>query len=213
MRLPFRRPVGLLPAAYTLLVTKAKRVTGTNGVLSSASEVDPFGADAGGYSSAFQPRKVTSYERDPNGTDEAMFRRYNRWHARFDQPDPYEGSYNPTDPQSFNRYAYVRNNPVSFVDTNGLDLCYTDIDGQRVCIPDYHEDGGTVYGDDPSRGLNSPFPGDHDLFPGREIAVEVGADGPGGVDVGGIGGGVTTTIMVDLAVLNKCTKLLSASRP
>jgi hypothetical protein len=50
-----------------------------------------------------------------------MFRRSNRWHSRFDQPDPYDGSYDSTDPQSFNRYAYVQNDPVNFVDPTGLD--------------------------------------------------------------------------------------------
>ena len=49
-----------------------------------------------------------------------MFRRYNRWHARFDQPDPYEGSYDLSDPQSFNRYSYTQGDPVNFVDPSGL---------------------------------------------------------------------------------------------
>ena|SRR5688572_14378761 len=49
-----------------------------------------------------------------------MHRRYNCWHSRFDQPDPYGGSYDLTDPQSFNRYSYVQNDPVNFVDPNGL---------------------------------------------------------------------------------------------
>ena len=49
-----------------------------------------------------------------------MHRRYNRWHLRFDQPDPYSGSYDMTDPQSFNRYSYVQNDPVNFVDPLGL---------------------------------------------------------------------------------------------
>ena len=34
-----------------------------------------------------------------NNSDEAMHRRYNRWHMRFDQPDPY-GGYDMTNPQS-----------------------------------------------------------------------------------------------------------------
>ena len=68
----------------------------------------------------FQPHTYNTYERDTNGADEAMFRRYNRWWSRFDQPDPYDGSYNLTDPQSFNRYAYVHNDPVNRVDPTGL---------------------------------------------------------------------------------------------
>ena len=50
-----------------------------------------------------------------------MFRRYNRWWSRFAQPDPYDGSYDIGNPQSFNRYAYVQNDPVNFVDPQGLD--------------------------------------------------------------------------------------------
>jgi hypothetical protein len=52
-----------------------------------------------------------------------MFRRYNRWHSRFDQPDPYDGSYELGDPQSLNRYAYVQNDPVNFRDPEGLKKC------------------------------------------------------------------------------------------
>jgi RHS repeat-associated protein len=87
----------------------------------STIELDPWGADTPrSNNAAFQPRKFTSYERDGNGSDEAMFRRYNRWQSRFDQPDPYDGSYDATDPQSFNRYAYVQNDPVNFTDPTGL---------------------------------------------------------------------------------------------
>jgi len=83
--------------------------------------MDPWGADTNrSNNAAFQRRKFTSYERDGNGTDEAMFRRYNRWQSRFDQPDPYDDSYSLANPQSFNRYAYVQNDPVNFVDPSGL---------------------------------------------------------------------------------------------
>jgi hypothetical protein len=49
-----------------------------------------------------------------------MFRQYHPFWQRFDQPDPYDGSYNLTDPQSLNRYSYVQNDPVNFVDPSGL---------------------------------------------------------------------------------------------
>ncbi|MGI8838871.1 MAG: S8 family serine peptidase [Pyrinomonadaceae bacterium] len=103
-------------------VTKSKRVTDVNGNIVSTVEPDPWGAYTNRYSNgSFQPREFTSYERDANRSDEAMFRRYNRWHSRFDQPDPYDGSYELGDPQSFNRYAYVQGDPVNFVDPSGLD--------------------------------------------------------------------------------------------
>ena len=38
-------------------------------------------------------------------------------------PDPYDGSYDITNPQSLNRYSYVLNNPLSSVDPLGLSDC------------------------------------------------------------------------------------------
>ena len=84
-------------------VTKSKRVTNSAGAIVSTIELDPWGADTNRSSNgAFQPKKFTSYERDGNGSDEAMFRRYNRWHSRFDQPDPSQGSPNNTALNSYN---------------------------------------------------------------------------------------------------------------
>jgi hypothetical protein len=70
-----------------------------------------------------------------------MMRRYaGKWH-RFVQPDPTDGSYDLTNPQSFNRYAYVQNDPSNLVDPtgmlpptcNGVDV--TDpATGQSTCI-------------------------------------------------------------------------------
>jgi hypothetical protein len=69
----------------------------------STIEPDPWGTYTSRYSNgAFQPREFSSYERDANRSDEAMFRRYNRWHSRFDQPDPYDGSSDNTARNSYN---------------------------------------------------------------------------------------------------------------
>lgn len=40
--------------------------------------------------------------------------------GRWTSPDPYAGSMSFSDPQSFNRYTYVGNDPVNFVDPTGL---------------------------------------------------------------------------------------------
>src|SRR5207302_2025281 len=61
----------------------------------------------------------TSYGRDSEtGNDYAMARFYINRFGRFSCADPVLGS--PADPQSWNRYAYVRNNPVNAIDPSGL---------------------------------------------------------------------------------------------
>jgi RHS repeat-associated protein len=142
---------------------KSKRVTNSSGNVVSTVELDPWGGDTTRSSnSGFQPRLFTTYDRDGNQSDEAMHRRYNRWHARFDQPDPYGGSHDLSDPQSFNRYAYTQNDPVNFSDPTGLeecgggDWCY--IFGPPNGIP-----VGGILGDD--TGIVTVAPGDQDPVP------------------------------------------------
>jgi RHS repeat-associated protein len=104
-------------------ITKSKRVTNSAGTVVSSVETDPWGANTNrNVNSAFQPNSFTSYLRDADGGDEAMMRRYGSYWSRFSQPDPYDGSYSLSNPQSFNRYAYTLGDPVNFVDPNGLDI-------------------------------------------------------------------------------------------
>jgi RHS repeat-associated protein len=56
-----------------------------------------------------------------SSTDHAMFRQYTPQQGRWMSPDPYSGSYDAGNPQSFNRYSYVMNNPVALTDPSGLD--------------------------------------------------------------------------------------------
>lgn len=56
-------------------------------------------------------------------TDHAQFRQYNNTQGHWLSPDPYSGSYDVSNPQSFNRYAYASNNPLVNTDPSGL-LCY-----------------------------------------------------------------------------------------
>jgi RHS repeat-associated protein len=60
----------------------------------------------------------TSYERDAeSGDDYALARSYASTQGRFTTPDPLEGVVG--DPQSWNRYAYVENDPVNLSDPSG----------------------------------------------------------------------------------------------
>ncbi len=64
-----------------------------------------------------------SYERDTESVnDYAMFRYHVNRLGRFSSPDPVAGSI--ADPQSLNRYAYVRNDPVNLIDASGLNGAY-----------------------------------------------------------------------------------------
>jgi RHS repeat-associated protein len=59
-------------------------------------------------------------ERDATGLDHTWWRKYDSSSGRWTSPDPYKGSMSVNDPQSFNRYSYVENDPVNFVDPSGL---------------------------------------------------------------------------------------------
>ncbi len=142
--------------------TKTQRLTDSSGAITAAVDLDPWGGEtARSWNSQQQPRKYTTYERDSNADDEAMMRRYSRRHGRFSQPDPYDGSYDLTDPQSLNRYSYVSNDPVNFTDPTGL-------------VQDPNDPGGPPPDDGPPDVVIPSWAGRFDPF-------FFGLDGPFGV--------------------------------
>lgn len=61
------------------------------------------------------------------GTYDFLFRKYNAVQGRWISPDPSGlGAVDPTNPQSWNRYAYVLNNPLSYTDPLGLECVWDD---------------------------------------------------------------------------------------
>lgn len=107
----------------------------------------PFG-DGGTLTSGGGPGtldfgRFAGIDGDPgSSTNEARFRQYNPTAGRWMSPDPYAGSYDASDPQSMNRYAYVLNQPFNYVDPQGLAVCIV------YSVPDQaalHGDGnGTI---------------------------------------------------------------------
>jgi RHS repeat-associated protein len=91
----------------------------------------PYGGERAVTDSCSQDFKFTGKERDAEtGNDYFGARFYTSRFGRFLTPDPLLNSGRPTNPQTWNRYAYALNNPLSVVDPTGLyDLvnnCATD---------------------------------------------------------------------------------------
>jgi len=79
----------------------------------------PYGDEI--TSTANDREKFATYTRNSyTGFDYADQRFYASTYGRFNTPDPYKGSGGPSDPGSWNRYAYVEDDPVNSSDPLGL---------------------------------------------------------------------------------------------
>jgi RHS repeat-associated protein len=110
-----------------------------------------------------------------------MFRRYSPTQGRWISPDPLGvGAVDPTNPQTWNRYAYVANNPLSHTDPLGLD--------EDECNPDTDDcSGGGGGGPDPGPDPATPAPPPVPVsIPGFCDASCGGSGFGGGVDANGI---------------------------
>jgi len=85
----------------------------------STHDYEPFGVEIPPYNeSASNSHKFTGHERDATtGYDYMHFRYYASTIGRFMKPDNVLGDL--ANPQSFNRYSYVRGNPVNMNDPTG----------------------------------------------------------------------------------------------
>jgi RHS repeat-associated protein len=59
---------------------------------------------------------------DSTGLNHTWFRKNENRAGRWTSPDPYNGSMSLGNPQSFNRYSYVENQPTNFIDPSGLNM-------------------------------------------------------------------------------------------
>jgi RHS repeat-associated protein len=110
-------------------------VTNANGDVVSRHDYLPFGEEipntvgnrqsVAGYAwNGSLTQRFTGKERDgETGLDYFESRYFSAAQGRFTSPDAMMGKPEwVMDPQRWNRYAYVRNNPLKFVDPNGEDL-------------------------------------------------------------------------------------------
>jgi RHS repeat-associated protein len=78
--------------------------------------------------------RYTGKERDTeSGLDDFGARYYGSSMGRFQSPDPSGAAFSdPGNPQSWNMYSYVQNNPLNAVDPDGLDCVYIDNDSGQM---------------------------------------------------------------------------------
>ncbi len=97
-----------------------------------------------GFGNANNPRQkygLTTRD-DATGTDHTWFRKHENRAGRWTSTDPYKGSCVVGDPQSWNRYSYVENEPTNFIDPSGLiiswgfcSLIYSESGNAWSCSP------------------------------------------------------------------------------
>jgi RHS repeat-associated protein len=94
--------------------------TNNSGAVTGSNVFLPFGdLLSSNTSDVFQ---YTGLPQDTeNSSVHATYRNLSTTQSRWLRPDPYNGSYDITNPQSFNRYFYAMNNPLARPDPTGLD--------------------------------------------------------------------------------------------
>jgi RHS repeat-associated protein len=123
----------------------------------------PYGENYAGSGSATADLNFTGQSQDTaSGLYDFLFRKYSPVQGRWLSPDPSElSAVDPTNPQTWNRYAYVFNNPLNATDPLGL-FCVWDSGsfdsnddagtGKKTSCEDQ---GGTWFNGSPSDWVNS----------------------------------------------------------
>jgi len=107
----------------------ATTLSNAAGILCYDADFLPFGSELTHVASCSQNYKFTGHERDSEtGLDHTKFRNYNSSLGRWLTPDPKAGS--PANPQSWDRYSYVLDNPLVSTDPLGLDVYRCRVDGE-----------------------------------------------------------------------------------
>jgi len=118
-----------LPFGETILaLSGSARLNATGGTLCPTN----------GYQASTTPRLMfTGKERDAEtGLDYFGARHFSGAQGRFTSPDEAFADQQQPDPQSWNLYAYARNNPLRFIDPNGqaVEVCTNEENGKIKCV-------------------------------------------------------------------------------
>jgi RHS repeat-associated protein len=131
------------------------------------------------------------------GLYDFLYRKYDPGQSRWISPDPLGmGAVDTSLPQSWNRYAYVLNNPLSLLDRLGLDYCqYLDDEGIAVESDDFNSSadecastgGGYIVTGSPTIGVLTSNPSQTMPQDGNDFGPIDGGFFGGGGDGFGVG--------------------------
>jgi RHS repeat-associated protein len=170
-----------------------------NSALSPAYAVEgsftslPFGDGLSAYGTDTTHYATLDSDQE-SGTAHAQFRQYSSAQGRWLSPDPYGGSYSFHNPQSFNRYSYVLDNPLTLTDPSGL-VCSITVFGVNNNQGEYGTNGA-IYpysGEGLLGALGSIF--SQSLFGANSATMQVSnainqnSSEPGGIALIGFSGG------------------------
>src|SRR5258708_8796952 len=114
-------PAGTVSYYFSDHLKTASVVTDATGTILDESDYYPWGGELQFINNLDNHYKFTGKERDAeSGLDYFGARYLSSGMGRFTSPDPMLNSGRPNEPQSWNRYSYVRNNPLARIDPTGL---------------------------------------------------------------------------------------------
>ncbi len=187
------RPAGDAPRhAHSDQLGSERLAAWTNQTLASEEAYAPFGeayAGAGAGEQMFTGKG----QRLAAGIYDFPFRHYSPAQGRWLSPDPSGlAAVNPANPQSWNAYAYVANQPLTATDPLGLGPI--GLSGAGSCPGYYFHDGTLYFCDSPAAGLTGPW----NLLSPSFWDFSIGEyppplQNPTGQTGGGGGGNVTTS--------------------
>ena len=138
-------------------------VTNAAGVIEEESDYSPFGTEVVISGPGVNELKFTGKRRDPESQLDYFGARYfANLTGRFETPDAPFADQNSFNPQSWNLYSYVQNNPVTAADRDGRKV--------EVCTSDVGGSGGQACG----------WVSDDDYRKAREADAKQGIIAPGG---------------------------------
>ncbi len=130
------------------LGTERLRTTYNGGVALSLSSL-PWGDGLSPSGDDGDQHDFELMDRDlEDNTEHAQYRQYSTNLGRWMSPDVYNGSYDFSNPQSFNRYTYASSDPANFIDPSGLDAGGTlSLGGIGGCVGAASSGGVDIFAD------------------------------------------------------------------